>query len=52
MSLNYKIKIVYDFDEGHYIVFVDGISNIEGYGQTEQDAIQNFKQLLSKELQN
>lgn len=40
--MNFKIKIAMDFDDGGYIVFVDGIPELEGHGDTEVKAIMDF----------
>lgn len=40
--MRFKVKIIYDTDESQYIVFIDGIRGIEGYGDTEQEAINDF----------
>lgn len=40
--MKFPIKIVYDIDEQAYRVFVDGIKNIEGFGSTESEALDNF----------
>lgn len=40
--MNFKIKIAIDFDDGGYIVFVDGIPGLEGHGDTEVQAIMDF----------
>lgn len=40
--MKFKIKIVFDFDEGLYRVFVDGIKELEGRGDTEVKAIADF----------
>jgi predicted RNase H-like HicB family nuclease len=37
------IKIVYLVDEQEYCVFVDGLKGIEGRGESEEDAIDDFK---------
>ena len=50
MSLNYKIKIIYDMEEHEYVVFVEGI-DVEGFGQTEQEAIEDFELNLKRKLQ-
>lgn len=47
MSINYKIKIVYDFDERVYRVFVDGMKDIEGFGNTEQEAVEDFNKRIN-----
>ena len=46
----YPIKIVWDFDESEYIVFIEGISGIEGRGPTEQEAIEDFNENYDKAL--
>jgi predicted RNase H-like HicB family nuclease len=40
--MKFKIKIVFDFDENEYVVFVSELGGIEGRGATEQEAIENF----------
>ena len=50
MSLNYKIKIVYDFEESQYVIFVYGIRDIEGYGQTEEEALKDFEEQFQRKL--
>lgn len=40
--MKFKIKIIFDFDEGLYKVFVDGIKDLEGHGETEIQAISDF----------
>lgn len=49
-NLSYKIKIVFDIIEKQYIVFVDGIKNIQGFGDTEQEAIDDFNKTLQRKL--
>ncbi len=40
--MKFKIKITLNFDEGGYMVFVDGIPELVGYGDTEIKAIIDF----------
>lgn len=49
MGLKLPIKIVYDFDEEIYYVFVEQLS-IEGSGITEQEAVADFFVNLDKEM--
>jgi predicted RNase H-like HicB family nuclease len=42
--------MIFDFDEQEYVVFVDGIADIEGRGVTEQEAIDNFQDRMTKEF--
>jgi hypothetical protein len=37
-----QVKIVYDPYEYEYIAFIEGITSISGYGQTEKEAIVDF----------
>lgn len=39
---NFKLKIIYDFDENEYLTFIEGVYNIVGNGQTELESIKNF----------
>lgn len=41
------VKITYDFDEDEFVCFVERLK-IEGRGQTEQEAIDNFQIQLDK----
>jgi predicted RNase H-like HicB family nuclease len=41
------VKITYDFDEGEFVCVVERLQ-IEGRGQTEQEAIDNFQIQLDK----
>lgn len=45
-----NIKIVWDFDEKEYVVFVEGMTGIEGRGSSEKEAIGNFQINLDKRL--
>ena len=50
--MKYPIRIVYDHEEHEYLVFIGGISNIEGHGETEKEAIEDFRknyEMLMKE---
>jgi predicted RNase H-like HicB family nuclease len=47
----FPIKIVYLHEEGEYLVFVDGIKGLEGHGATEEEAIQDFYNLMEREMQ-
>lgn len=50
--MTFKIKIIFNIVDQEYIVFVDGINNIEGYGSTEQEAIEDFEKNLKLKLSN
>ena len=50
MPLRLDVKIVFDFDEDCYRVFIDGIKNVEGIGQTEPEAIEDFYAKLDREM--
>lgn len=50
MPLKLNVKIVFDFDEDCYRVFIDELKGIEGFGQTEQEALDDFYERLDKEL--
>ena len=39
-------------EDDEYVVFVDGIKGLEGYGSTEEEAIENFNQLIQKEMKH
>ena len=51
--MNFKVKITFDFDESCYLVFVEGIKELEGRGSTEVKALidffQNYEQFKDKE---
>lgn len=51
MAMKFPVKISFDFDENEYVVFVDGIKGIEGHGQTEQEAIDDFYKRLDSKLE-
>jgi predicted RNase H-like HicB family nuclease len=48
----FPIKIVYNFEDSEYMVFVDGIKGLEGYGSTEEEAIADFYNMMEKEMGN
>lgn len=52
MAMKFPVKISFDFDEGEYVVFIDGIKGIEGHGPTEQEAIDNFYDQLNRKLED
>ena len=48
--MRYSIKIIYDTEDRQYVVFVDGMKGIEGFGQTEAEAIEDFNVILKQKL--
>jgi hypothetical protein len=46
--MKFSIKITLDFDEGGYLVFVEGIPELIGRGETEVKAILDFFQNYDK----
>lgn len=42
--LKYKIKIIFDFDEDEFVVFASGLEGLEGRGETEESAINDFRE--------
>jgi predicted RNase H-like HicB family nuclease len=47
-----KIKMIYDFDEDQYVVFVEGIVGLEGVGKSEQEAIENFNTVYDRAMRD
>lgn len=41
---SFNIKITFDIEEGYYLVFVEGISDLYGSGNTESAALLDFLQ--------
>jgi predicted RNase H-like HicB family nuclease len=41
--MKYKIKLIFDQEENEYVVFIDGVKGFEGRGETELEAIEDFK---------
>ena len=42
MNTSYKIKITFNEDDLEYLVFVDGINELYGCGETETSALLDF----------
>lgn len=40
--MNLAVKITFDFEEQEYMVFVEGIPELVGYGETESSALLDF----------
>lgn len=50
--LRLKIKVFYDFDESEYVCLINGVSDLEGRGFTEKEAIDNFKLNYEEMMRN
>ena len=37
--MKFPLKVIYIQDDNEYMAFLDGLSNISGFGETEEEAI-------------
>ena len=49
-NLNLKIKVIFDFDENEFVCFIEGVYGLEGRGESESLAIEEFMSNYERKL--